>query len=123
DRAEVFLELGQASHRGGSAVDALKAFRSAADIARILGNRQLLARAAIGYENACWRPGIADEGAVELLEEAAAALGDESSELRVGLLGGLARALDFQGQHERGAIVRGSAVAMARELEDQLGLA
>ena len=36
---------------------------------------QLLARAAIGYEDACWRPGIADQGAVELLEEAAAALG------------------------------------------------
>ena len=64
--------------------------------------RELLARAAIGYEDACWRPGIADQGAVELLEEAAAALGDDSSELRVGLLGGLARALDFQGDHERG---------------------
>ena len=67
---------------------------------------QLLARAAIGYEEACWRPGIADQGAAELLEEAAAALGDESSELRVGLLSGLARALDYQGEHERGAIVR-----------------
>ena len=78
--------------------------------------RELLARAAIGYEDACWRPGIADQGAVELLEEAAAALGDESSELRVGLLGGLARALDFQGDHERGAIVRTNAVAMARRL-------
>ena len=78
--------------------------------------RELLARAAIGYEDACWRPGIADQGAVELLEEAAAALGEESSELRVGLLSGLARALDFQGDHERGAMVRTSAVAMARRL-------
>ena len=43
---------------------------------------------------------------MELLEEAAAALGVEPSELRVGLLGGLARALDFQGEHERGAVVR-----------------
>ena len=122
ERAEIFLELGQASHRGGNAVAALKAFRAAADIARTLGNRRLLARAAIGYEDACWRPGIADEGAVELLEEATSALGDESSELRIGLLGGLARALDFQGQHERAAVVRRSAVAMARELEDDLGL-
>ena len=101
-RAEVLLELGTASHRAGKALDALEAFGAAAEIARELGDAELLARAAIGYEDACWRPGIADQGAVELLEEAAAALGDESSELRVGLLGGLARALDFQGDHERG---------------------
>jgi DNA-binding CsgD family transcriptional regulator len=123
ERAEIFLELGQASHRGGKALDALAAFRAAAEIARELDDPQLLARAAIGYEDACWRPGMADQGAVELLEEAAAALGDESSELRVGLLGGLARALDFQGQHERGAVVRTNAVAMARKLDDRLGLA
>ena len=72
---------------------------------RELGDGELLARAAIGYEDACWRPAIADPAPVELLEEAAAALGGESSQLRVGLLGGLARALDFQGEHERGAIV------------------
>ena len=84
ERAEVFLELGTASHRAGKALDALEAFRSTAGIARELGDAGLLARAAIGYEDACWRPGIADQGAVELLEEAAAALGDESSELRVG---------------------------------------
>ena len=53
-------------------------------------------------------PGDRRQGRRELLEEAAGTLGDESSELRVGLLGGLARALDFQGDHERGAIVRTS---------------
>ena len=45
---------------------------------------------------------MTDQGAVALLEEAAAALGPEDSELRVGLLSGLARALDLQGQRERG---------------------
>ena len=123
ERAEVFLELGNASHRGGKALDALKAFRAAAHIARDLADARLLARAAIGYEDACWRPGIADQGAVELLESAAEALGDEHSELRVGLLAGLARALDFQGDYERGAIVRTSALAMARDLGDRVGLA
>jgi DNA-binding CsgD family transcriptional regulator/tetratricopeptide (TPR) repeat protein len=123
ERAEVFLALGTASHRAGRALDALEAFRATAGIARELGNGELLARAAIGFEDACWRPGIADQGAAELLEEAAAALGDQSSELRVGLLSGLARALDFQGEHERGAIVRTNAVAMARRLCDRAGLA
>ena len=123
ERAEVFLELGLASHRAGKALDALEAFRSAAAIARELEDAELLTRAAVGYEDACWRPGMADQGAVELLEEAAAALGAESSELRVGLLSGLARALDFQGDHERGATVRRSAVDMARRLQDHTGLA
>jgi len=123
ERAEVFLELGYACHRGGKAVDALEAFRAAAEIARELADAQVLARAAVGFEDACWRPGMADQGAVELLEEAAAALGEGNSELRVGLLAGLARALDFQGDHKRGAIVRTSAIAMARHLQDRVGLA
>src|SRR3954468_3517358 len=122
-RAEVFLELGTASHRAGAAVDALEAFQETARIARELGDGELLARAAIGYEEACWRPGIADQGAVELLEEATAALGDDNLELRAGLLGGLARGLVFQGEHERGAIVRTNAVALARRLDDPVPLA
>ena len=122
-RAEVYLELGTASHRAGNAGAALRAFSSAAEIGRELADAPLLARAAIGYEEACWRPGIADEGAVERLEEAAVALGEERSELRVGLLGGLARALDFRGEHDRAAVVREAAVEMARELGDRAGLA
>jgi len=123
ERLEISLELGQVSHRGGKALDALAAYRAAADIARELADAQGLAGAAIGYEDACWRPGMTDQGAVEVLEEAAILLGDEDSKLRVGLLGGLARALDFQGHHDRGAIVRTNAVDMARRLEDKIGLA
>jgi DNA-binding CsgD family transcriptional regulator/tetratricopeptide (TPR) repeat protein len=122
ERVAAYLELGDASHRAGNALDALEAFTMAAEIARELGDARLLARAAIGYEEACWRPGMADQGAVELLEEAAAALGDEQSELRVGLLSGLARAVDFQGDRERGVAVRTTAIAMARELDDRRGL-
>ena len=123
ERAEVYLELGQASHRGGQAIEALEAFRSAAEIARDLADAELLARAATGYEDACWRPGMHDQGAVELLEEAVTALGEEDCGLRVGLLSGLARALNFQGRHERAVVVRTSAIEMARRLEDRAGLA
>jgi DNA-binding CsgD family transcriptional regulator len=123
ERAAVLLELGTAGHRAGRAGDALEAFSAAAEIARALGDARLLARAAIGYEDACWRPGIVDRGAVELLEEAIATLGDAEPPLRVGLLGGLARALDFRGDHERGAAARTSAVALARSIGDRAGLA
>ncbi|MBV9534374.1 MAG: AAA family ATPase, partial [Solirubrobacterales bacterium] len=121
-RAEVLLELGTTLHRAGKAFDALDAFRSVAEIARDLQDAELLARAAIGYEDASWRPGT-DKKAGALLEEAAAALGDQPSELRVRLLSGLARALDMQGRHERATIVRDNAIALARKLNDQAGLA
>jgi DNA-binding CsgD family transcriptional regulator/tetratricopeptide (TPR) repeat protein len=123
DGPEIFLELGQTSHRAGNALDAREAFQRAARIAREQGDAELLARAAVGHEEACWRPGMVDQGAVELLEEAVTAIGDEDSELRVGVLSGLARALDLQGRRQRGAVARTEAIAMARRLEDWRGLA
>ena len=123
ERAGALLELGAASHRAGKATDALDAFASAAQIARALDSGELLARAAIGYEDACWRPGVIRADAIELLEEALTAVEDSSDELRIGLLAGLSRALDFAGQRERGALVRENAVALARRSEDRAGLA
>ena len=123
ERAELLLELGTARHRAGRAVEALSAFADAAAIAGAIRDPELLARAAIGYEDACWRPAMTDARAVELLEQAAAALGDEVSQLRVGVVGGLARALQIRGQHERGDAVRAEAVAMARALGDRAALA
>ena len=117
------LELGSASHRAGRATDAQEAFASAAELARGLDRADLLARAAIGYEEACWRPGLVSREAVELLEEGLTAIGEGSEELRIGLLAGLARALDFQGERERGAIVRENAVGLARRHENRAGLA
>jgi DNA-binding CsgD family transcriptional regulator/tetratricopeptide (TPR) repeat protein len=123
ERAGALLELGAASHRAGKATDALEAFASATEIARALDSAELLARAAIGYEDACWRPGVIRRDAVELLEEALATVDDRNDELRIDLLAGLARALDFAGERERGALVRENAVALARRHEDRAGLA
>jgi DNA-binding CsgD family transcriptional regulator/tetratricopeptide (TPR) repeat protein len=122
EHAEALLELGMARHKAGKAFDALDALSSAAQIGRELEDAELLARAAVRYEEASWRPGLA-EGAVDLLEEATTALKDDESELRVELLGGLARALDVQGRHERGAIVRANAIELARRLGYRAGLA
>jgi DNA-binding CsgD family transcriptional regulator len=123
ERAEIQLELGTACHYAGSAVDAIEAFTAAAEIARGLGDTEMLARAAIELEEACWRPAIAHQGLLELLEEATAGLGEQESTLRVGLLTALARVLTYRGDHERAAIVRASAMQMARRLGDRRGLA
>ncbi len=123
ERGEALLELGRARHRSGELLAALEAFQSAAAIARQLEDAELLAHAAIGYEDASWRPGPIDRDASALLEEAVAAVADRLPELRVRLLGGLARALDRQNEPERAAIVRTNAIALARQLHDRAGLA
>jgi DNA-binding CsgD family transcriptional regulator/tetratricopeptide (TPR) repeat protein len=122
-RAEIMLDLGTALFRAGRSLDSLQSFRQAAEIARDLGEGELLARAAIGFETSCWRPGLTDEGARELLQEASAALAREDSTLRVGLLASLARALEFEGDSEQAALARADAIAMARRIDDRPGLA
>jgi DNA-binding CsgD family transcriptional regulator/tetratricopeptide (TPR) repeat protein len=122
-RGETQLELGTARFRAGRSDDAMDAFRGAAEIARSLGDAPMLAAAAVGFEEACWRPGITDEGAVELLTEASRALPGGDSELRVMLLAGLGRAHAFCGDYAASAAARESATAMARRLDDRLGLA
>ncbi len=122
ERARIFLKLGDACHKAGRAGEALEAFTETGELARALDDPELLALAAIGFEEACWRPGIVDGGAVELLEEASST-GEQPPELRVRLLGGLARALDFRGEQERGAFARDEAIALAREHGDRRGLA
>jgi DNA-binding CsgD family transcriptional regulator/tetratricopeptide (TPR) repeat protein len=123
ERAAVLLDLGAAAHRAGEASRALAAFGAAAEIARELESPQLLGRAAIGYEEACFRPGLADGQAVALLEEALAELSAPDRELRISLLAGLARALGILGEPERAGIVRESAVALAREGDERAGIA
>lgn len=122
-QGEAQLELGMARSRAGRSDDAIAAFRAAAQLARELGDSGMLARAAIGLEDACWPPGIVDEGAVELLEEALQGLDESDSPQRVMLLAGLVRAHSFVGADSAGGEAREAAMAMARRLEDPGGLA
>jgi DNA-binding CsgD family transcriptional regulator len=123
EAASVQLDLGYVSHRAGNAIDALDAFRRTAELARGLGDAELLARAAVGFEEACWRPGMHDVESVSLLQEAAAALGREDSELLTRVLGSLARALDLRGEPAAAARAAEQSMAMARRRGDQRGLA
>ena len=135
DRARVWASRVRQSKRRSSsssgppatlpaaAVEAIEAFTAAAEIARAAGDADLLARAAIGLEDACWGEGRSHRAALELLEEASAALGEDESTLRIGLLSALARVLAYRGDHARAAIVRANAIEMARRLGDRRGLA
>ncbi len=121
-RAEAQLELGEARFRAGRSDAALDAYRAAAQIAREVDDAELLARSAIGFEDACWRPGITDEGAVELLEEADRALADDS-ELRVMVVAGLCRAYAFAGNFPAAVREEDRALVTARALGDERGRA
>jgi DNA-binding CsgD family transcriptional regulator len=122
ERAKLQLELGAASHSAGRWADAAEAFAAAAEIGRTTGDAGMLARAAIEFEDACWGEGRSHRAALELLEEASAALDGAESTLRVGLLSALARVLTYRGDLERAAIIRANAIDMARRLGDQRAL-
>jgi DNA-binding CsgD family transcriptional regulator/tetratricopeptide (TPR) repeat protein len=115
-RAETLLDVGTARFRAGTSLDALDAYREAAAIARELGDGELLARAAVGFEEACWRPAMHDQGARILLDEAAATFRGEDTVLHVELLSGLGRTLDFEGDSTRAKVARDEAIAIARRM-------
>jgi DNA-binding CsgD family transcriptional regulator/tetratricopeptide (TPR) repeat protein len=123
DRADALLDLGAVTYRAGRSVESQEAFLAVAEIARGLRDGRRLCRAAVGYEDACWRMGIDYGGALELLEEAGEALGEGDSELRVRVLAALGRALAFAGRPAECAVVRDEAIAMARRIGDRQGLA
>jgi DNA-binding CsgD family transcriptional regulator len=122
-QALIQLDLGVAQHRAGRTLEALAAFRTAAAYARTHHDDELLARAAIGFEEACWRPAIAHEEAAALLEEATRALAPRDSPLKARALAWLSRALAYTGGWQRAARAREEAVAMARRLGDRRALA
>ena len=122
-RSKTLRRLGGALHRCGSAPEALESYAAAAAEARALGDDALLAEAAIGFENACWRPGIGAPESVALLEEALAAADPREEPLRVRLLASLSRARAYRGDHELAAKTWGEAVETARRIGDRLGLA
>ena len=123
ERTELMLELGAEQTRAGHLAAALDTFAAAADLARAQGDAERLARAAVGFEEASWRPGLTDVGAVELLREAEAALGGPRDGARARVRTGLARALAYQGQYGRASEIAAEAVAEARIHGDERVLA
>jgi DNA-binding SARP family transcriptional activator len=73
ERGEVLLALGQAHDRAGRRGDARAAFVQAAELGRAAGDRDLLARAALGHGGVALVIATADATTARLLEEALAA--------------------------------------------------
>jgi class 3 adenylate cyclase/tetratricopeptide (TPR) repeat protein len=124
ERAQLQIQRGRAFHFASQWYDALDAFSSAAILGRELGDAQLLAEAALGYEEASNIPGITDLTAIELLGEARASLGPEDSALLARVLSALSRALGLRRDDlDDARAARESAIEMARRLDDPATLA
>jgi tetratricopeptide (TPR) repeat protein len=117
-RCELLLALGDALGKAGSSSEARETFLAAAELARTFRLPELLARAALGYGGRFqWLRAGKDGRLVPLLEEALAALGEESA-LRVRLLSRLAGAIRDQPSLEPRSSLSRQAVELARRLGD-----
>ena len=123
-RCELLLRLGDAQWRAGDVPAGRQSFETATDLARRLGDGELLARAALGYVTALggfllyarFEVGATGAG---LLEEAAAALPEGDSALRARVLARLAVEMySASVPVERRVAVSEEAIAMARRLGD-----
>ncbi len=122
-RCRLLIALGEAQVKAGENLPAAAVLERAAASAKALGLSPDLARAALAFEEATWRPGIPGDAAARLLRDALAGMPDGDSILRARLLSSLTRALVFSGAHEQAMQVHEQAIAMARRLGDPATIA
>lgn len=117
-RAELLLGIATARKRAGDAREATETFLAAADLARALGDRDLLVLAAL--RDGMWFR-VTDEAlevrVLEVLEEAAAALGDVVSPHAARILSSLAVGCYDSGRIARARELGDRGLAMARALD------
>jgi DNA-binding SARP family transcriptional activator len=122
-RCELLVRLGDVQARGGDMPAARETFLRAAELARATGWGELLARAALGYGGRfIFTRAADDDRVVPLLKEAAQALDQEQSSLRVRVLARLACALS-QHEPDTSKAVSAEALDLARKLDDPATLA
>jgi tetratricopeptide (TPR) repeat protein len=121
-RGELLLLRGQAQMQAGG--DAARATLLAAiDLARRVGDSDLLARAALSLGGFGLSPGMVDDDLVAVLEEALQAVSPDGSALRARLLVRLAVALYYSGAAQRREELVQEALEVARGLDDPPTLA
>jgi tetratricopeptide (TPR) repeat protein len=118
ERCELLVALGGAEIRAGSREEARLIFQQAGELARMLGDRDLLAQSAL--ECGVWPHiiGKARRGSVELVDDALNAIGDSNLTLRAMLLARRAVETNWLEQRERVIALATEAVGVARRSGD-----
>ncbi|MDX1606175.1 MAG: LuxR C-terminal-related transcriptional regulator, partial [Candidatus Competibacterales bacterium] len=123
-RCRLLLTLADSQNRAGARGEAAqKTYLQAAELARSLGlttqwTIEMLARIALGFENAGWRIGHSGARAIDLLEESLALLKPEDEHLRAELLAALCRANIYCNRPQQANTVFRQAVRLARRLNE-----
>jgi tetratricopeptide (TPR) repeat protein len=119
----LLMRLGDAQMRAGRVETAVATYADAAAIARVEGDAQILAWAALGAAEIGVRHGQLDADVTSLLEEARIALGDEESPLAARVLSRCAGSRYYTAEREVGLDQSRRAVEMARRTGDEVALA
>ena len=108
--------------RDGRYTDSLTSCATAFADARRLDDPELMARAAIGFEQAVHMPGLPGGPAVAIVTEAMGRLGDDDELLHRPAARSLARAYSHTGRSEEALAAVEVALALARRCGDQEAL-
>jgi tetratricopeptide (TPR) repeat protein/nucleoside-triphosphatase THEP1 len=125
DRGALLCALGEAALAAGQPAKARDAYLEAARYARLRGQPDRLAAAALGLAGGAdgFELDLLDPDRVSVLDEALRTLPDTDSPVRAALLARLSLALAFTGADERRRALSEAAVAMARRVSDPSVLA
>ncbi len=123
DRCRLMLKLGNALNRSGDYAGAADTFREAARLAEQLGDANLLVRAALGYPGLWTGMARVNQDAIELLELALRALGQNDSSDRAIAMARLAAELYHRpAAQARRLSLAANAIDIARRLGDKPAL-
>jgi DNA-binding CsgD family transcriptional regulator/tetratricopeptide (TPR) repeat protein len=117
-RCRLLLALGDMQIRAGRSRPAMSTFEAAAAAAEDAGVPEDLAAAALGFEEARWRPGLLSDKAIPLLQKARRLLPDDAEALHCKLLAGIASAMSFTTERSEALPIARKSLAMARRLGD-----
>ena len=121
-RCDILLALGAALGRAGD-IEAEAVYASAVECGRALGDREVIARASLGYAGQWNVLGAVRLEVVELLVEGLDQLGDEDTPLRARLLARLSFELYYGGDASQRLALSEQAVRIARRTGDLSTLA
>jgi DNA-binding NarL/FixJ family response regulator len=117
-RCALLLALGEAQAKAGELLQAREAFSQAAARASPLQAFDLLARAALGYEDVNWRLGSDGNEAARFLDDALRLSSQGDTILKARLLAALVRARYFAGDFSSTRALCELAMSMARRIGD-----
>jgi class 3 adenylate cyclase/tetratricopeptide (TPR) repeat protein len=114
--------LGRAFESSGEIYEACKVLKTTVDLAKVFGNNEWFADAAVYFSNALFLSSSSVSPSIALLEEALSATPADNEKQRCKILSSLARGSVMQGDGRKGSRYRAEALTLVRKLDDKASL-